>query len=540
MWSIADFRATTRIWPKFCCHKSSRKSHCRTSRALLFGLARMTLLCRETLKTIKMCRWSSTERTLRTLSRILRWESQAVIRALIGWLMPDLLQIWSVDRLIDWLIDCLNRWFIDWLTDFCGQLFSGIWSSKRTHHSRFTSARASRDLGGLLPHDGQRVMPKKSNRSGGEIRRSRLRGREDSVSPFWWCLRADAEQWQRRFEGSFHGRLASLGIRSGNCLWRAAPSRGARFEVPSTVISRLEDDWLSQSLNGTVNLRQNISYFNQISINNLLENRVRIKNAIKRNTCVDEMVSNKPNTSTAGDKYSPRDHKHITKGAWGWVVGPENLTLHCTKGAWPIVFVLRRVGGHFGRLISKSYVIRLWSPTQVQLGTKHMAPPGGATSTWEQTCSITEKKLKQSSMREQKNFFPSDQRNTQNWVKNKEEEKLLASKLKQGTDNWRKKPPATWHRSEEYRHSHFSRKIKLGGLDFSLREMTSDEWKVGKLNERKIFSIRNYYRKSDGSMWGFFWLRKRRAMKMPTTCNQNTRKLTKVGTGQKRIINTAR
>ena len=31
------------------------------------------------------------------------------------------------------------------------------------------------------------------------------------------------------------------------------------------------------------------------------------------------------------------------------------------KGAWPIVFVLRRVGGHFGRLISKSYVICLWS-----------------------------------------------------------------------------------------------------------------------------------------------------------------------------------
>ena len=45
------------------------------------------------------------------------------------------------------------------------------------------------------------------------------------------------------------------------------------------------------------------------------------------------------------------------------MVGPENLTLHCTKGAWPIVFVSRRVGGHFGRLISKSYVICLWSLT---------------------------------------------------------------------------------------------------------------------------------------------------------------------------------
>ena len=42
-------------------------------------------------------------------------------------------------------------------------------------------------------------------------------------------------------------------------------------------------------------------------------------------------------------------------------MGPENLTLPCTKGAWPIVFVLRRVGGHFGCLISKSYVICLWS-----------------------------------------------------------------------------------------------------------------------------------------------------------------------------------
>ena len=32
-------------------------------------------------------------------------------------------------------------------------------------------------------------------------------------------------------------------------------------------------------------------------------------------------------------------------------MGPENFTLHCTKGAWPIIFVLRRVGGHFGCLI---------------------------------------------------------------------------------------------------------------------------------------------------------------------------------------------